>query len=117
MTRYDRQYHVVIAEVAGHLIGNQVVPFAACDTGDVETVAACFTTNAVHYAPPGYGGPARGGQAIGEVIARLVRATASRWSNASQPPKGLHGPPLTRTAPDGGAPGSAQISIRNTHPL
>ena len=54
--------------------------FAACNTGDVDAVATCFTADAVHYAPPGYGGPAQGGQAIGEVIARLVRATASRWS-------------------------------------
>ena len=54
--------------------------FAACNTGDVEAVAAFFTPGAVHYFPPGYGGPARGGRAIGELIARLVQATASRWS-------------------------------------
>ena len=54
--------------------------FTACNTGAVEAVAALFAPGAVHYAPPGYGGPARGGQAIGELIARLVQATASRWS-------------------------------------
>ena len=54
--------------------------FAACNTGDVEAVAAFFTPGAVHYVPPGYGGPAQGGRAIGEQIARLVRTTASRWS-------------------------------------
>ena len=54
--------------------------FAACNTGDVEAVAAFFTPGAVHYFPPGYAGPARGGRAIGELIARLVQATASRWS-------------------------------------
>ena len=54
--------------------------FAACNTGDVEAVAAFFTPDAVHYVPPGYGGPARGGRAIGELIARLVQDTASRWS-------------------------------------
>ena len=54
--------------------------FTACNTGDVAAVAALFTPGAVHYAPPGYGGPARGGRAIGELIARLVRATGSRWS-------------------------------------
>jgi hypothetical protein len=54
--------------------------FTACNTGDVEAVAALFAPGAVHYAPPGYGGPAAGGRAIGELIARLVQATASRWS-------------------------------------
>jgi methyltransferase len=54
--------------------------YAACNTGDVEAVAAFFTPDAVHYVPPGYGGSPRGGRAIGEVIARLVQATASRWS-------------------------------------
>src|SRR5215472_15219308 len=59
--------------------------YAACNTGDVEAVAAFFTPGAVHYVPPGYGGSPRGGRAIGEVIARLVQATASagasiRWS-------------------------------------
>src|SRR5690349_13986728 len=53
--------------------------YAACNTGDVDAVAAFFTPDAVHYVPPGYGGSPRGGRAIGEVIARLVQATASRW--------------------------------------
>ena len=43
-------------------------------------MAAFFTPGAVHYVPPGYGGSPRGGRAIGEAIARLVQATASRWS-------------------------------------
>jgi hypothetical protein len=54
--------------------------YAACNTGDVEAVAAFFTPGAVHYVPPGYGGSPRGGRAIGEAIASLVQATASRWS-------------------------------------
>jgi hypothetical protein len=54
--------------------------FAACNTGDAEAVAVFFTPDAVHYFPPGYGGPARGGLAIGEVIARFVQATGSCWS-------------------------------------
>jgi hypothetical protein len=54
--------------------------YTACNTGDVEAVAAVFTPGAVHYLPPGYGGPAIGGRAIGEQIARLVQTTASRWS-------------------------------------
>jgi methyltransferase len=53
---------------------------AACNTGDAEAIAACFVPGAVHYFPPGYGGPACGGQAIGETFATLVRAAASRWS-------------------------------------
>jgi methyltransferase len=53
---------------------------AACNTGDAEAIAAFFAPGAVHYFPPGYGGPARGGQAIGETFARLVQASASRWS-------------------------------------
>jgi len=53
---------------------------AACNTGDAEAIAACFAPDAVHYFPPGYGGPARGGRAIGETFARLVHASASRWS-------------------------------------
>jgi hypothetical protein len=53
---------------------------AACNTGDAEAIAACFAPGAVHYFPPGYGGPARGGQAIGETFARLVHAAASCWS-------------------------------------
>lgn len=54
--------------------------YAACNTGDAEAVAAFFAPDAVHYVPPGYGGSPRGGRAIGEVIARLVQATGSRWS-------------------------------------
>jgi methyltransferase len=53
---------------------------AACNTGDAQAVAAFFTADAVHYFPPGYGGPARGSQAIGEKFANLVQASASRWS-------------------------------------
>jgi hypothetical protein len=53
---------------------------AACNTGDADVIAAFFAPGAVHYFPQGYGGPARGGQAIGATFARLVQASASRWS-------------------------------------
>jgi SnoaL-like domain len=53
---------------------------AACNTGNAEAIAAFFAPGAVHYFPPGYGGPFRGPQAIGEVFARLVQASASCWS-------------------------------------
>ena len=53
---------------------------AACNTGDAGAIAACFAPGAVHYFPPGYGGPARGGQVIGGTFARLVHAAGSRWS-------------------------------------
>ena len=45
---------------------------AACNTGDADAIAAFFAPGAVHYFPQGYGGPARGGQAIGATFARLV---------------------------------------------
>jgi hypothetical protein len=53
---------------------------AACNTGNAEAIAAFFAPGAVHYFPPSYGGPFRGPQAIGEVFARLVQASASCWS-------------------------------------
>jgi SnoaL-like domain len=53
---------------------------AACNTGKAEAIAAFFAPGAVHYFPSGYGGPFRGPQAIGEVFARLVQASASSWS-------------------------------------
>jgi hypothetical protein len=53
---------------------------AACNTGDADAIAAFFAPGAVHYFPQGYGGPARGGRAIGATFARLVQAGASRWS-------------------------------------
>jgi len=52
---------------------------AACNTGDADAIAAFFAPGAVHYSP-GYGSPAHGGHAIGALFARLVQASASRWS-------------------------------------
>jgi methyltransferase len=55
--------------------------FAACNAGDVEAVAAFFTADGVHYFPPGmYGGPFRGGRAIGERWAWAVATLGSRWT-------------------------------------
>ena len=55
--------------------------FDACNRGDAEAVAACFAPDGVHYFPPGmYGGPFRGGRAIGERWAWAVATLGSRWS-------------------------------------
>lgn len=55
--------------------------FDACNTGDAVAVAAYFTADGVHYFPPGmYGGPFRGGPAIGERWAWAVRTLGSRWT-------------------------------------
>jgi ketosteroid isomerase-like protein len=55
--------------------------FAACNSGDAAAVAACFTPDGVHYFPPGmYGGPFRGGAAIGERWAWAVANLGSHWS-------------------------------------
>lgn len=68
----------------GALACSRVIPLhgyiAACNAGNAEAIAAFLAPGAVHYYPPGYGGPFRGGQAIGEVSARLAQASASGWS-------------------------------------
>jgi methyltransferase len=55
--------------------------FDACNAGNVDAIAACFTPDAVHYFPPGmYGGPFRGARAIGERWAWAVRELGSSWT-------------------------------------
>ena len=55
--------------------------FDACNSGDADAVAAFFVPEGVHYFPPGmYGGPFRGGRAIGERWAWAVATLGSRWS-------------------------------------
>ena len=55
--------------------------FDACNSGDADAVAAFFVPDGVHYFPPGmYGGPFRGGRAIGERWAWAVATLGSRWS-------------------------------------
>ncbi len=55
--------------------------FEACNHGDVEAIASCFTPGAVHYFPPGmYGGAFRGGRAIGERWVRAREELGSRWT-------------------------------------
>ncbi len=55
--------------------------YAACNAGDLDALAALFTPDAVHYFPGGmYGSsePYRGGRAIAEPWARLVKSFGSR---------------------------------------
>jgi methyltransferase len=55
--------------------------FDACNHGDVDAIAACFTRDAIHYFPPGmYGGSFRGGRAIGERWVRARQELGSRWA-------------------------------------
>lgn len=55
--------------------------FAACNSADVDAVAACFTPDAVHYFPPGmYGGPFRGARTIGERWHAAVQNLGSYWT-------------------------------------
>jgi methyltransferase len=55
--------------------------FDACNAGDADAVAAFFAPDGVHYFPPGmYGGPFRGGKAIGDRWAWAVATFGSRWT-------------------------------------
>lgn len=55
--------------------------FEACNHGDADAIAACFTPDAVHYFPPGmYGGAFRGGRAVGERWVAARRDLGSRWA-------------------------------------
>lgn len=55
--------------------------FDACNRGDEQAIAACFTPDAVHYFPPGmYGGPFRGAAAIAASWRRAVEELGSRWT-------------------------------------
>jgi hypothetical protein len=55
--------------------------FAACNSGDIESIAACFEPAAVHYFPPGmYGGPFRGAQTIARKWHEAVSQFGSVWT-------------------------------------
>ncbi len=55
--------------------------FDACNHGDVDAIASCFTPEAIHYFPPGmYGGAFRGGRAVGERWVRARQDLGSRWA-------------------------------------
>jgi hypothetical protein len=55
--------------------------FDACNRGDVDGVASYFVPDGIHYFPPGmYGGPFRGGRAIGERWAWAVETLGSHWT-------------------------------------
>lgn len=55
--------------------------FAACNSGDVDRVAAYFKPDAVHHFPPGmYAGPFRGARTIGERWLAAVVNGGSYWT-------------------------------------
>jgi hypothetical protein len=53
--------------------------FDGCNEADVEKMTAQFTDDAVHYFPPGIGGPWRGSRTIAENWRRLVLDMGSAW--------------------------------------
>ncbi|MFF2847681.1 nuclear transport factor 2 family protein [Streptomyces sp. NPDC058001] len=54
--------------------------FQGCNDADVDAMAATFHPDAVHYFPPGIGGPWRGARTIGENWRALVMRIGSAWS-------------------------------------
>jgi hypothetical protein len=55
--------------------------FDACNSGDVDRIAAFFEPDAVHYFPPGmYEGPFRGARTIGERWNKAVATLGSYWT-------------------------------------
>ena len=55
--------------------------FAACNSGDVDRIAAYFEPDGVHYFPPGmYAGPFRGARTIGERWHAAVTEGGSYWT-------------------------------------
>jgi Fumarylacetoacetate (FAA) hydrolase family/SnoaL-like domain len=55
--------------------------FAACNSGDVDRIAAYFEPDGVHYFPPGmYTGPFRGARTIGERWHAAVTEGGSYWT-------------------------------------
>jgi methyltransferase len=53
---------------------------AACNTGDAEAIAAFFAPGAVHLFPAGLWRPCPRRTGDRQTFARLVQASASRWS-------------------------------------
>lgn len=55
--------------------------FDGCNDADVPKIVSCFTSDAVHYFPPGmYDGPFRGAQKIAEKWRDAVNKLGSYWS-------------------------------------
>ncbi|GAB2566321.1 nuclear transport factor 2 family protein [Dyella jejuensis] len=55
--------------------------FQACNDADVQGMLGCFTSDAVHYFPPGmYEGPFRGAQKIAERWRQAVHTLGSYWT-------------------------------------
>lgn len=55
--------------------------FDACNDSDIDRIAACFESDAVHYFPPGmYAGPFRGARTIAERWTNAVANLGSVWT-------------------------------------
>lgn len=54
--------------------------FDGCNEADVEKMAATFAPDAVHYFPPGIGGPWIGNRTIAENWRRLTLTQGSAWT-------------------------------------
>jgi uncharacterized protein (DUF1330 family) len=55
--------------------------FDACNSADVDAIAACFVPDAVHYFPPGmYEGPFRGARTIADKWRGAVENLGSYWT-------------------------------------
>jgi hypothetical protein len=55
--------------------------YAACNSGDADRIAGCFTPSAVHYFPAGtYGGPFTGARTIAARWSQAVKELGSHWT-------------------------------------
>ena len=54
--------------------------FEGCNEANREKLYSCFAENAVHYFPPGVGGPYIGKKAIADLWIETVRVNGSRWT-------------------------------------
>ena len=55
--------------------------YAGCNEADREKIMRCFTSDAVHYFPPGmYEGPFRGAEKIAERWHQAVEKSGSYWT-------------------------------------
>jgi len=55
--------------------------FDACNAADAEAIASHFTSDAVHYFPPGmYGGPFVGAETIADRWVQAVANLGSKWT-------------------------------------
>lgn len=72
----DKETVVLKEEIAARIAAY----FQACNEADAEKLTACFVPDAVHYFPPGMGGPYVGREKIAEVWIKSVRENGSYWT-------------------------------------